>query len=268
VFESDLLPLMEDGKEGGSVFEAFDIADKARTHYCVKHPFLHYAAKTWPIHLSESQSSDDPATLRAALGICASHSNRLRTWFNVYDDHHDDLSAPWPKDITCLWVATHLGLEGLVKYCLEQGAEINPKDTIWGDTPLVLAVQEGHEAIVEILLENGAEVNAQDDIGWTALMVAPEWESDEAIVELLLRHHADPNIQDKWGWTALIVVTHNNSETIVKLLLESNADPNIQDKMGLTALILAVKRNQDAVVKILLEHGANPNVQNGDGTLH
>lgn len=49
--------------------------------YLEEHPFLYYAAHNWPSHFREAESLEDPATLKAALKICTSHSERLRTWF-------------------------------------------------------------------------------------------------------------------------------------------------------------------------------------------
>ena len=49
-----------------------------------------------------------------------------------------------------------------MKLLLEKGAELETKDTRFGQTPLSYAAQKGHEAVVKLLLEKGAELETKD----------------------------------------------------------------------------------------------------------
>jgi len=232
-------------------------------NYVAMHPFLAYAAYHWSFHLREAESLDDIATQKAALIICASHSDRLQTWFRVYRVLKGYPLSQCP-DPTDLMVASYVGLEAMVKSCLTQGAEINAKDTALRCTPLVFAAVEDHEAIVKILLETGADPDIQNDHGDSALMIAVCWRS-EPNVKVLLESHADPNIKNDVGDTALTLAARKSNETVVKMLLESNADPNIQDERGRTALVRAARSSDETVVKMLLENDADPNLQDESG---
>ena len=55
------------------------------------------------------------------------------------------------------------------KLLLEKGAELESKDTEYGQTPLSWAAENGHEAVVKLLLEKGAEPKHKDYNGQTPL---------------------------------------------------------------------------------------------------
>ena len=61
-----------------------------------------------------------------------------------------------------------------MKLLLEKGADVEPKDTKYGPTPLFQALESGHEAVVKRLLEKGADVESEDECGRTPLWWAAE----------------------------------------------------------------------------------------------
>ncbi len=66
-------------------------------------------------------------------------------------------SGPAPLHCAC-----KNGYEGIVKYLIEHGADVN-KENSDGDTPLSVAREEGHENIVEYLTEQGAIDDSSED---------------------------------------------------------------------------------------------------------
>lgn len=79
--------------------------------------------------------------------------------------------------------------EAVVKLLLEKGIELETKDEIYGQTPLLWAIKEGHEAIVKLLLKKGIELETEDNNGRTPLSWAVG-KGYEAIVKLLLEKGA------------------------------------------------------------------------------
>jgi ankyrin repeat protein len=75
----------------------------------------------------------------------------------------------------------------VVKLLLEKGAELESKDSEWGQTPLSWAAEKGHEAVVKLLLEKGAELDSKDKGGQTPLSWAAQ-NGHEAVVKLLQSH--------------------------------------------------------------------------------
>ena len=80
-------------------------------------------------------------------------------------NQHNDLQY------TPLTLAIWSGNNELVKYLIEQGADVNFPSR-YGKTPLMTAVEEGSIPIVRTLLENDAHVNDTDDDGDNALIYA------------------------------------------------------------------------------------------------
>ena len=61
------------------------------------------------------------------------------------------------------------GMECLekIQLLLKNGAQVNEKDSTYGRTPLMHAVQQGKEDVVRLLLENGADPNLKDNGGYS-----------------------------------------------------------------------------------------------------
>src|SRR5438874_1016625 len=57
---------------------------------------------------------------------------------------------------TALWFAAYKGHPGVVRLLLDRKADANVMDTVWGGTPLSMAVGDGKAEIVRDLLAAGA----------------------------------------------------------------------------------------------------------------
>ncbi|OBT48704.1 hypothetical protein VE00_00910 [Pseudogymnoascus sp. WSF 3629] len=101
------------------------------------------------------------------------------------------------------WAAGN-GLEAVAKLLLDKGAEVDAKDTEYGRTPLSLAAENGHEAVVQLLLEKGVEVDTKDGSGQTPLSWATE-KGHEVVEKLLLRRGA-LLVEDLYGLVALFAL--------------------------------------------------------------
>ena len=77
--------------------------------------------------------------------------------FNTYVFHAiSELGIP--NGNSPLFFACLNGNETVVKYLVEQGANINIEDRS-GETPLCIAFSSGNEAVVKYLVEHGANIN-------------------------------------------------------------------------------------------------------------
>lgn len=59
-----------------------------------------------------------------------------------------------------------------VKQFLDQGVDVNCRDSWNNETALIKIVASGRVEIVKLLLERGADINVRGDNGWTALSYA------------------------------------------------------------------------------------------------
>ena len=69
----------------------------------------------------------------------------------------------------------------VVKYLLENGADINAKDSNWGYTVLIYAAEYVNLETVQFLIENGADFNIKNNEGKTALDLAKTEEIKEVL---------------------------------------------------------------------------------------
>ena len=80
-----------------------------------------------------------------------------------------------------------------VNELLDQGATVNEKNRLNGETALKAAILQGNVAMVKLLLDRGADVNlASGNMGWTALSDAA-WFGNTEVALLLIERGADIN---------------------------------------------------------------------------
>ncbi|CAG1999053.1 unnamed protein product [Fusarium graminearum] len=155
-----------------------------------------------------------------------------------------------------------------VKLLLERGADIEAKDSEYGQTPLLWAAKNGNEAVVNLLLEKGADIEAKDSEYDQTLLLWAATNGNEAIVKLLVEKGADIEAKDsEYDQTPLLWAATNRNEAVVKLLVEKGADIEAKDsEYGQTPLswaaengneAVAIKNGNEAVVKLLVEKGAD-----------
>ena len=57
-----------------------------------------------------------------------------------------------------------------IKQHLATGKDVNAKDDLYGDTPLLWAAGFGHKEVVKVLITKGADVNVKAQGGWLSLI--------------------------------------------------------------------------------------------------
>ncbi|KAF0751735.1 hypothetical protein AaE_006279 [Aphanomyces astaci] len=118
---------------------------------------------------------------------------------------------------TALTAAAELGDAKIVRLLLENNAEVDHADKA-GETPLMRATSGGHVAVVKSLLANEAQVDVRDTVnGNTALMIAA-WHGHLEIVKLLC-HKADVTLVNNDGKTARDLALENGQTECAHYLL-------------------------------------------------
>ena len=100
---------------------------------------------------------------------------------------------------------------------LAAGKDVDAKDDLYGDTPLLWAAGFGHKKVIEMLITKGADVNAKAEEGWTPLHYAAGG-NDKEIVELLSTKGADLNAKDVNDETPLNWAEEGKHKEITDLL--------------------------------------------------
>ena len=128
-----------------------------------------------------------------------------------------------------------------------------------GMTALHFAAQNGNTDVVRFLLENGADIRARDlKLNRSAIHFAAENGNLEC-VKFLEEHGADVLVRDIYGATALHYAAQNNHLDVIKFLVSQKMDYTAKDARGWTAMHYAACGGSFDVVKYLLAKGLNIN---------
>jgi uncharacterized protein len=165
--------------------------------------------------------------------------------------------------VTPLMVAIQNNQSEMVKLLLDKGANASVA-RMTGETALMLAVRGGSADIVSALLEHHADVNARESqFGQTALMWAA---GQPQIARLLLAHGADIKPVTK-DWTVEAVVYTPVTVTVGVTGIPWNNDGTRTTKVGgLDALMFAVQHDDLETAGMLIAAGADVNRPSADGT--
>ncbi len=144
----------------------------------------------------------------------------------------------------------------LLKYMIENKANLNVQNRLTKRTALMMAVQEKEERFIELLIKAGADLDIVDGYKETVLHVAVR-QSNEALVGLLMKRGANLDIQNDKGWTALMIAVRRNNKKIFSALLEKGADIHLKDKNGWQAISWAADLGHTTLTKLLLDAGAD-----------
>ncbi len=174
-----------------------------------------------------------------------------------------DVNAADGAGTTALHNAAHLGNLDMLRFLLEKGARIDPKNR-WGATPLLSACGShfATNEMLDCLIAEGANLNASDQYGQNALILSVIYPKAD-FIKRLLKEGTNVNHATSNGQTALFFAVGRNNYTLIKLLLENGADIKKADRQGLTALHHAAHNQQSrtGIVKLLLKAGADPNAK-------
>ena len=102
---------------------------------------------------------------------------------HMFESHVRHIRSSGELPSTLMWAAEE-GHEAVVRLLLDRGADIESRDTEYGQSPLSLAARYGHEAVVRLLLDRGADTESRSRNGMTPLRYA-EMRGREKTVELL-----------------------------------------------------------------------------------
>ncbi|OJD32940.1 ankyrin repeat containing protein [Diplodia corticola] len=169
---------------------------------------------------------------------------------------------------TALWWAASLDNSEAVKTLLENGADPNIKDTVFGLNALLSAIfMEGFSFdILHLLIRHGTDVSAVSNQKDTVLYYlcykfAKYLWSDEhhdgmlRIAKDCLRLGCPLDSQNFLGTTAIAKATYDSNHHAVKFLLDCGANYTIRENDGDSILHLAAYQPDVATLNVLAAHG-------------
>ncbi|GAM38758.1 hypothetical protein TCE0_033f09754 [Talaromyces pinophilus] len=243
--------------EFGSGFCKTNDGFEARTYL---NPLYNYAAHYWGDH-TKGTLLEEGSLILSFLESQAKVAAASQAMFPSKWPEDRDNSQAFPKGLTGLHLAAHLGLSNTTIILLKRGSCLNAQN---GDgwTPLWMAARAGQDAVVELFL---AEYNIDCDTGderykKSPLSIAAE-HGHASVVELFLVNSvANPNSMDDQGRTPLAWAALNGHRDVMKLLLaRQGIQADSKDTYGETPLWLAANHGHKEVVELLLGiNGVDP----------
>ena len=103
---------------------------------------------------------------------------------------------------TPLGIFAHYNDIAQVRVLVAAGAEVSPRDSKQGATPFIAAGSNGYMDLMGLLLEHGADVNEADNSGATALIHATRWGCRLEAVKFMIAQGAEVDTVDSAGKTA------------------------------------------------------------------
>lgn len=160
-----------------------------------------------------------------------------------------------PTDITDLQLVASFGIRYFVELYLNQGAEVDARDSE-GMTALHKAAKNGHPEIVRLLLESGAAIHTLDRGGRSALVWATIM-NKISVSRLLLQYRVDSGSKnfDDCGLSVLSVAADLGHGEILELLAEYETDYSRLNQVMGDALLAAVYAKREGIVRLILRDG-------------
>lgn len=218
----------------------------------------------------------EPATGQTALMWAAAEGHEAAA--KVLLAGGADCCVRSAKGDTALFFAVRKGDIGVVDALLAAGADVNErtisettnarngaKETVPGNTMLVVAVLNAHFRLGGFLLDKGADPNAAG-AQWTALhalsrlrdyeehqypppMIQPGEVDSLEFAKRLIAHSANPN-----------------ARALTTTVKRGPGDQNYKDLAGATPFFLAAKSGDVPYMRLLLAAGADPSIPSNDKT--
>ena len=134
--------------------------------------------------------------------------------------HHGGISSEQDWSRTSLSQAAEKGHDTVVKQYLEEEHDIEAKDNVFGQSPLLWAAENGHEAVVKSLLQHNPQIESKNNFGQTALWLAVRY-GHGLVAKLLVEQNAIVHMEDNASRTPIQIANYYH-HTGIAVLLENH----------------------------------------------
>ena len=214
-----------------------------------------YSKTHWYKHFRKARVDCEDEILGQASELCSPLSKEFKVWSRLAMPAYTSSLFDHISVNESLKVASFLGLNALVRYLLDEGAQLDAADSD-GRTALSYAAVKNNQDVVGLLLLRGASVYVKDLEGRTPLSLIMPY-AKESIIDQFLEAGADIDSQDNLQRTPLSYAAQEASKLDVALLLVRGATVKSKDKKGISPLSYAAKSREELIVELLLEKGAD-----------
>ncbi|PSN36083.1 Ankyrin-1 [Blattella germanica] len=224
---------------------------------------VHLAAKFGHVEIMKWLFSHGCAYNANKLGLTPLHSSVINQQPNIIEylvSIGVNLQEPTMDTyrLTALHIAAYMGLDDIVTFLLNIGADVNAKSA-GSLIPLHYAIKENRVKCVEILLKFSAtSIKPSVEDSCKALLLASNIDAADCM-RWLIKNGISANLQGNNYETALHRSAMCGSTNTTKVLLENGANVNARTFELRTPLHVAVIYRRYNIVALLLQFGADVN---------
>ncbi|XP_078101061.1 ankyrin repeat and SOCS box protein 14-like, partial [Sander vitreus] len=202
------------------------------------------------------------------LHEAAAQSNHTILQITLNASGSDSVESRTLYGQTPLFLAIDAGLIENASFLLQHGAQPDSQDHDQ-DSPMLLAIRSDRADMMKLLLLQGSKVNQEGCHGRRPLHEASRL-GKTALVNLLLEAGAQVDPPSHYGLTPLALAAQAGHLEVVETLLSRGADVLSQAQDEASILYEACSSGDPAVISLLLEYGADANVakQTGHMPIH
>jgi len=195
------------------------------------------------------------------------YENELLTKITDALNKGEDINKISEYRSTYLHLAAGSNYRKCLRLLLDNGADVNFRDTRNEATPLHSAVSFSKLAAVKILLENGADLEAKNRFGWTPIMgfFFGSHGHQLDVLSYLIEVGANLDARNSYGSSVLHLSVYNGTVDEVKLLITSGAKINGISNSGDIPLHGAVALGRIDIAELLLQNGSDVNARDNQG---
>ncbi|NQZ57683.1 MAG: ankyrin repeat domain-containing protein [Lentisphaeraceae bacterium] len=147
-----------------------------------------------------------------------------------------------------------------VRFCLENGFDVNQADGGMGDVPLIRACFINYTQMLELLLQHGADANSTSECFDTAVHCCIRNHNRETL-QLLIKHGANLNIYSELDGSPVQTALELNDKEMVQFLVAHGASPDIPHGTSGTPIHYCIENWNFPMLEYLLQIDANPDIQ-------
>ncbi len=137
-----------------------------------------------------------------------------------------DINFANRSGVSSLMVACQWNQTEVVRFLLENGADVRHQESSSGRDALMYSCFSGNPELVELILNNGAMIDATDAMGRSALMIAASVGKAES-VRVLLQTGANADLKDHCGATALDWAREAGHQDLADLFVERPTERSV-----------------------------------------
>jgi ankyrin repeat protein len=177
-------------------------------------------------------------------------------------NHGADVNRPDKKGETLLHWSIWNGEYDIAELLIKSGrVNLNFKNTVASDTPLIFAIYKDQLEIVKLLIENGADFTSSNKDGNTPLHSAITLNRSREIIDFLIQKNMEIAPENASDGIPLHWAVNAGDLKVVKLLYEREEPLNIKDGNGNTPLHNAIKKKFTNIALFLIQNGAELSVE-------